>query len=143
MLQITGVKIPFDQRTRQPKSIAFVEFGDEEAMHLGLDKHGSVRHTSASYISRAVAYPYSARCRRLRIRPPRVTIAEDRPDHHDRPAFRGGRGGGRGGFNRHGVHAAAVAAAGPGGSKFGRGANGDRDGGEGKRADGPKKSEQA
>ncbi|KDQ14143.1 hypothetical protein BOTBODRAFT_32931 [Botryobasidium botryosum FD-172 SS1] len=124
---ITSIKIPLDPRTRQQKSIAFVEFGDEEAMNSGLEKHGTT----------------------IKDQNPRVSVAEDRGDPHDRPSYRGGRGG-RGGFNRFGVHAAAAAAAGPGGSKFGRQkegsfhSNGDRDSGNGGgKSDGAKKAEQA
>ncbi|KZT50661.1 hypothetical protein CALCODRAFT_504476 [Calocera cornea HHB12733] len=119
---ITFVKIPVHHHTRQQKGFAYVEFGDEDAMKAGLEKHVEKLKTST----------------------PRVVIAEHRePVDNDGPTpppaargggpFRGAGRGGRGGFARNTVAAAAAAAAGPAGRPAGRGKgseNGTAEGGK-------------
>ncbi|KZO93752.1 hypothetical protein CALVIDRAFT_539661 [Calocera viscosa TUFC12733] len=119
---ITFVKIPVHHHTRQQKGFAYVEFGDEDAMKAGLEKHVEKLKTST----------------------PRVVVAEHRePVENDGPTpppvsrgggpFRGAGRGGRGGFVRNTVAAAAAAAAGPAGRPAGRGRgpeNGTAEGGK-------------
>jgi len=93
---ITSIKLPVNHFSRQQKAVAFVEFGDKEAMEEGLTKH----------------------LEKLKDVIPKVAIAEDRSGgdgdlggRGGRP-FRGAGRGGRGGYARNGVVAATQAAAG-------------------------------
>ncbi|RXW21172.1 hypothetical protein EST38_g4664 [Candolleomyces aberdarensis] len=90
-IQITRVNLPllFAGRPR----LAYVEFGDEEAMKAGLEKHAA----------------------KLKDTTPEVKQAIDR---ETRESFRGGRGRGRGlGFAARGLSAAGLTRGGPPGSR--------------------------
>ncbi|KAG9109511.1 hypothetical protein FRC07_008293, partial [Ceratobasidium sp. 392] len=116
---ITSIKIPIDfKHPQQPqRGFAYVEFTDEDAMRVGLEKHGdAIQNTKPNVeISNPTEHTSSFRGR----------------GGPGRGGFGGGRGRGAGGpgagADKWGSNAgrsvmqAAAAAAGPGGSVPGRG----------------------
>ncbi|TFY50474.1 hypothetical protein EVG20_g11496, partial [Dentipellis fragilis] len=90
---ITRVNYPNSFQGRQQK-IAYVEFGDEEAMKAGLEKHAE----------------------KLNDGTPEVKVADREPREFNGP-FRGGRGRGRGGFAARGFAAAGLTRGGGPGEK--------------------------
>ena len=123
ILQITRVNLPhpFAGKAR----LAYVEFGDEEAMKAGLEKHAEVRHIDQSSFLHTDALPPQ----KLNDIIPDVKQATDRETRGESP-FRGfggrgrGRGGPGGGYAARGLSAAGLTRGGPRGGGPGGGPGG-------------------
>lgn len=99
VLQIVYVKIPYVNHgpNKSQRHIAYVEFGDEEAMKAALASKGEVCTLFSSY-----TFLFTP-LQKLRDTTPHVSVADE-----NREPGGGGRGRGRGGFAMRGLAAAGL-----------------------------------